>query len=127
MIFEASLEEIKESHIIPVFIEDNEPVISHTDFIEAANNIVREIYMGEEVLQPAVRLSHPIKGRIPEARNKPAAQLEEHEKTLYYERMAFVIEVPSVFNDIDGNRLSLCIGGVKAYNLDNLYNPQRCR
>jgi len=119
---EATLEEIREGHIIPVFIKDNEPVISHVDLIEAANSIVRQFYMDEEVLQPAIRLSHPIKGRIPEARNKPAAQLEEHEKTLYYERMAFVIEVPSVFDEVEGNRLSLCIGGVKAYNLDNLYN-----
>lgn len=36
--------------------------------------------------------------------------------------MAFVIEIPSVYNEIEGNRLSLCLGGVKAYNLDNLYN-----
>jgi hypothetical protein len=36
--------------------------------------------------------------------------------------MAFIIEIPSIANDIDGNRLSLTVGGVKAYNLDNLYN-----
>ena len=35
--------------------------------------------------------------------------------------MAFVIEVPTIHDEIDGKQLSLTIGGVKAYNLDNLY------
>ena len=37
-----------------------------------------------------IRLSHLIKGRIPEAKLKIAQDLEEYEKTLYYERMAFI-------------------------------------
>lgn len=118
---DSTLEEIRNSHVIPVFIKDNEPVISHGDFIESALDIVSEVYSGETILKPAIRLSHPIKGRIPEAKDKPASALLEHEKTLYYERMAFIIEVPSIHDDIDDNRLSLTIGGVKAYNLDNLY------
>jgi len=119
---DSSLQEIRSSHVIPVFIKDNEPVISHGDFIEATMDIVSDIYSGETILHPSVRLSHPIKGRIPEAKDKPAKDLLEHEKTLYYERMAFIIEIPTICDDIDGNRLSLTIGGVKAYNLDNLYN-----
>lgn len=121
---ESSLEELRDQHIIPVFIKDNEPVISHTDFIETTFDLVSEIYNSEQILKPNVRLSHPVKGRIPDAKLKPANQLLEHEKTLYYERMAFVIEVPSVYDEIDGNTLSLTIGGVKAYNLDNLYNKK---
>jgi hypothetical protein len=61
-------------------------------------------------------------GRIPDAKHKPANQLHEHEKTLYYERMAFIIELPSFTAEIGGNQLSLTVGGVKAYNLDNLYS-----
>jgi hypothetical protein len=121
---ETSLEEITRKHIIPVFLKDNETVISHVDFIETTNAIVKEIFHGEEVLRPNIRVSHPIKGRAPEARNKAAKELLEHEKTLYYERMAFVIEIPSIHDEIDGNTLSLCVGGVKAYNLDNLYNKK---
>lgn len=119
---ESSLSELKDGHIIPVFIKDNEPVISHTDFIETTFDLVSEIYNSERILEPNVRLSHPVKGRVPEAKLKPAIELLEHEKTLYYERMAFVIEIPTVYDEIDGNKLSLTVGGVKAYNLDNLYN-----
>ncbi len=118
----STLTEVKHSHIIPVFIKDNEPVISHCEFIETTLGMAMDVFRGEVVLKPNVRLSHPIKSRIPEAKLKPANALLEHEKTIYYERMAFVIEIPSIFADIDGYRLTLSIGGVKAYNLDNLYN-----
>ncbi|NLR58162.1 DUF3871 family protein [Chitinophaga polysaccharea] len=116
----STLQEIQRSHIIPVFTKDNEQVISHTDFIEAAINAAEELFKKELILKPNIRLSHPIKGRVPSARDKPVNQLLECEKTLYYERMAFVIEIPSISDHIDGNPLSLTIGGVKAYNLDNL-------
>jgi hypothetical protein len=69
-------------------------------------------------------VSHPIKGRIPEAKNKPANELLDHEKTLYYERMMFCIEIPTISDDINGNKLSLTLGGVKAFNLDSLYNKK---
>lgn len=117
-----SLQELKEKHVIPVFIKDNEPVISHADFIEATAEMVETSFGNQIILPPNIRVSHPIKGRIPEARNKKAEDLSEHERTLYYERMAFVIEIPSINSDINGNNLSLTIGGIKAYNLDNLYN-----
>jgi len=117
---ESSLEEIKNQHIIPVFVKDNEPVISHHDFINATWDAVTDYFNDETVFRPSVRLSHPVKGRIPEAKNKPAIDLLDHEKTLYYERMAFVIEIPSVHAEIDRNSLSLCVGGVKSYHMDNL-------
>lgn len=118
--FSSTLEEISSTHIIPVFGKDNETLISQTDFIEVTNQAVFDLFNGEKILQPNIRLSHPIKGRIPEAKYKPANQLLEEEKTIFFERMAFIIEVPSIYDHIDGNRLSLTIGGVKAYNLDNL-------
>lgn len=119
---EATLNSIRNEHIIPVFIKDNEPVISHAEFIDIAHDAVSRVFQGEAILKPNIRLSHPIKGRIPEAKKKPANELLEHEKTIYYERMAFVIEVPTVQAEVGGNLLNLTIGGVKAYNLDNLYN-----
>ncbi|MCO5950853.1 DUF3871 family protein [Mucilaginibacter flavidus] len=116
-----TLDEIKMHHVIPVFIKDNEPVISHSDFIEVMQEVAGHAYKGETILQPAIRMSHPIKGRIPEAKHKTAKDLLESEKTIYYERMAFAIEIPTIYDEISGQQLSLTIGGIKAYNLDNMY------
>src|SRR5215218_2345761 len=118
---ESTLEEIRTRHIIPTY-RDSEALISQSEFIEVAADVVHEVFKAERILSPNVRLSHPIKGRVPEARNKPAAELNEWEKTLYYERMAFIQEIPSITDTIDGQQLSLTVGGVKAYNLDNLQN-----
>jgi hypothetical protein len=113
---ESTLEEMRTEHIIPVFVKDNETLISHVEFIESVQSITSDLFRGETILHPAVRLSHPIKGRIPEAKDKQAKDLHPWEKTLYYERIAFVIEIPNIQSEIDGNTLSLSIGGVKAYN-----------
>ena len=121
---ESSIKEIKDEHLIPVFVKDNQPVISQADFINLTCDITNHIFQKEIVLQPSVRVSHPIKGRIPEAKEKPAHLLLEEEKTIYYERMAFALEIPSITDDIYGNRLNLTIGGIKAYNLDNLYTKK---
>ena len=118
----SSFEEIRSNHIIPVFARDNEPLISHSDFIEATREATKDVFVGEHIYKPQVRISHPVKGRVPDAKDKPAQLLEDWEKTIYYERMAFLIEIPSIKSSIDGNTLSLTIGGVKAYNNDNLYS-----
>lgn len=116
-----SLQQLKTECIIPVFAKDNESTISHQEFIESVNFVACTIFSGENILKPAVRVSHPIKGRIPEAMGKPAKDLQEWEKTLYYERMAFAIEIPSLSGEVDGNSMSLTLGGVRAYNQENLY------
>ncbi|MBK9299084.1 MAG: DUF3871 family protein [Bacteroidetes bacterium] len=117
---ESSMDEVRNKHIIPVYAKDNERLISIAEFIDACSEIVQENFSSEIILQPNIRLSHPIKGRVPEAKDKAAIELQEWEKTLYFERAAFVIEVPSIQRTIDGNTLSLTIGGVKAYHLDRL-------
>jgi hypothetical protein len=117
-----SMYDVEHNHLIPVYVKDNEPVISHQDFINSTLEVVNHVYKNEQVLHPAIRVSHPIKGRTPEAKDKPAKDLLEHEKTIYYERMAFVIEIPTIRDTINGNTLNLTIGGVKSYNLDNLYS-----
>ncbi|GAA5521519.1 DUF3871 family protein [Aliifodinibius salicampi] len=111
---------LKNQDIIPVFVKDNEPLISHAEFIDRTVGIAHHVFEGETITKPQIRVSHPVKGRIPEAKGKPANQLEDHEKTKYYERMAFVTQIPSITHEIKGDILSLTVGGVKAYNLDNL-------
>jgi len=116
------LEELQNKHTIPVFAKDNESTISHQEFIETVSYVAENIFGGETILKPAIRVSHPQKGRIPSAIGKPAKELLEHEKTLYYERMAFVIEVASIGDKVAQNGLNLTIGGVRAYNNENLHS-----
>lgn len=117
-----NLVDLRNRCIIPVFSKDNESTISHTEFINTVSEIGNSFFSGERMLQPAIRVSHPIKGRIPEAMGKAVQDLREEEKTIYYERMAFIIEFPNIAETINGNRLSMTIGGVRAYNLENLYS-----
>ena len=121
---EVSLKELREKCVIPVFAKDNESTISHPQFIDSVVDAVRNTLPNERVLSPAVRVSHPVKGRTPGAIGKPVKELLEHEKTVYYERMAFIVEVGTITREIDGQTLSLTIGGVRAYNHDNLYGKK---
>jgi len=97
---EVILSDLKKDCVIPVFAKDNESIISHPEFIHTILQEVERFFAGEQVLQPAIKVSHAIKGRIPEAMGKPAKYLIDSEKTLYYERMAFVIEVPGISRNI---------------------------
>lgn len=117
--FEASLQDIQQNHIIPSYTKDNESLISVGDFIQSTYDVVNHYLEGEEILAPNIRLSHPIKGRIPEARHKQAFELLDHERTIFYERSMFVIDIPSITQEIDGQLMHLSIGGVKCYNDDN--------
>ena len=121
---EVSVGHLKNDCIIPVFSKDNEVTISHHSFIETVYDAANEIFRCERVDSPDVRVSHIIKGRIPEAINKPVNQLLESDKTIYYERMMFCMEIPTIHEDIVGNRLNLTIGGVRAYNNENLYSKK---
>ncbi|MEI6900433.1 MAG: DUF3871 family protein, partial [Bacteroidota bacterium] len=116
------LNDLRNRCTIPVFSKDNESTISHTEFINTVAEIGNSFFAGERMLRPAIRVSHPVKGRIPAAMGKSVTDLQEHEKTLYYERMAFMIEFPNIAETINGNKLSLSIGGVRAYNHENLYS-----
>lgn len=114
--------EMKHEHVIPVFSKSNEPAISHTEFVDVLTDTVQECFAGETILSPSFRVSHAMKGRIPSAKDKPAKELLEHEKTLYYERMFTAVEIESIHDFVNGEQLSLVVGGIKAFNQDNLYN-----
>lgn len=121
---EVSYLELKEEHIIPVFSSTNEPLISHQELVDCVYSATKNWFQDEVVLQPSIRVSHPVKGRIPEAKYKKASELESWEQTLFYERMMFCIEVPSIAEMVGGNLLSLTIGAVKSYSEDNLYGKR---
>ena len=115
-----TLESLMTDCVIPNFAKDNEAVISHSQFIGATYQAIRDYYRSEQIEEPEVRASHIIRGRIPEAINKKSSELLPHEMTQYYERMAFCINVPSIHKDVNGNRLNLSVVGVKSYGRDNL-------
>ena len=121
---EVTLHHLKADCITPVFAKDNELTINHAAFVETIQEAVQDFFRGEVVDDAAIRVSHIIKGRIPEALHKPANQLLESDKTLYYERCAFSIDVPTIWQDVNGNRLNLSITGVRAYNLQSLYTKK---
>lgn len=117
-----SLEHLRDDCTIPVFSKDNECTLAHHQFIEATNSCVNEVFGSQNILIPESRVSHTVKGRIPSAIGKPAKLLLNDEKTIYYERMMFAIEVPIISKSINGNQLNLTVGGVRAYNQENLYS-----
>ncbi|WP_159018694.1 DUF3871 family protein [Algibacter sp. L3A6] len=121
---EVSLFHLQNDCTIPVFSKDNECTIAHHEFIDTVDNCVKTVFSGQNILKPELRISHVIKGRIPEAIGKPVKELTERDKTIYYERMMFKIDVPTITKTISSNKLSLTIGGVRAYNQENLYSKK---
>jgi hypothetical protein len=41
--------------------------VSHTEFIDIVGQAADKFFPSQSILHPAIRISHPIKGRIPEA------------------------------------------------------------
>jgi hypothetical protein len=115
-----TLSEIENHHIIPVFAKDNELSISHAEFVKNVFDAVHYVHSDQVILPPSIRVSHPVHGRIPDARDKQPNELAEHEKTLYYERMIFAIEVPSIVTGMGEQSVNLVVGGVKSYHRDKL-------
>ena len=116
-----TLEELSEKSIVPTFA-DNTLTISHQSFIqsvlEAGENVFGKLTPVE------IRVSHQINGRVPTALHKKASELSDEEKTVYYQRMAFVCHVEALSRYVNGQLVHLCIGGVRAYNEDKLYGRQ---
>ena len=121
---EIDLQHLQSDCIVPVFSKDNELTISHNAFIETVWEAANTFFTGETIDKPDIRVSHIVKGRIPEAIHKPANQLLESDKTQYFERMMFCFEVPTIYETVEGNKLTLSVGGVRAYNQMNLYSKK---
>lgn len=115
-----TMEHLKKECIIPVFAKDNELTISHQEFIEAVYDAAHDFYKGEGIGTPLIRVSHIIKGRTPEAIHKRTEELLPSDKTMYYSRMAFNIEVSTIRENLFGDNLTLSISGCRSYEKDNL-------
>lgn len=115
---------LKNECVVPVFSKDNEVTISHQSFIESVWQAASYVFSKETIEDPSIRVSHVIKGRTPEAIHKNVNDLLDEDKTMYWERMMFCFEIPSIYEDMAGNRLNLTVGGVRAYNHENLYSKK---
>lgn len=115
-----TLEELTTQNVIPTF-SDNTLTISHQNF-GSVYKIAEQVF--GQLTMPELRVSHPIIGRIPSAQHKKASELLPEEKTVFYQRMAWCCHVKGLTRTVNGQIVHLCIGGVRAYNEDKLYNRQ---
>ena len=119
-----TLEELS-NNLIPTWA-DNSLTISHTNFIQTVRNAAVQVFGNLTPVE--IRTSHPIQGRRPEAIHKKQNELTENDKTIYYQRMAFISHVVGLSREINGQIVNLTIGGVRNYADDQLYRtatPQR--
>ena len=114
-----TLEEIADKCIVPTF-SDNSLTISHQDFCMATYKAAEEVF--GKLTPIECRVSHQINGRIPTALYKKTNELADNEKTIYYQRLAWIAKVGNLVRNIDGQEIHLTIGGVRAYSDDKLYN-----
>lgn len=119
-----TLEELAEQCVVPTWA-NQELTISHQDFINTVHDAACNIFAGETINTPDIRVSHIVRGRIPSALGKRSSELLESEKTQFYQRLAFAFTIPSLHECINGQRLELCIGGVRNYSDLNLYRANR--
>ena len=119
-----TIEELAEQCVVPTWA-NQELTISHQDFISTVRDATCNVFAGETINTPDIRVSHIVRGRIPSALGKRSSELLESEKTQFYQRLAFAFTIPSLHECIDGQRLELCIGGVRNYSDLNLYRANR--
>ena len=119
-----TLEELRTQCVVPTWA-NQDLTISHQDFIDSVHDAAKTFYQGESVCAPSIRVSHIVRGRTPDALGKRASELLECEKTQFYQRLAFAFTIPTIYETIDGQRLELCIGGVRNYNDLNLYRSSK--
>lgn len=119
-----SMEDLRKTCIVPCW-GNQELTISHQDFINTVEDAVRDFYQGETFTKPQIRVSHEVKGRIPSALHKKANELLESDKTKFYQRLAFAMTIPSIHESINGQKMELCVCGVRNYSDLNLYRSNK--
>lgn len=119
-----TLEELAEQCVVPTWA-NQELTISHQDFINTVHDAACNVFAGETINTPDIRVSHIVRGRTANSLHKRTSELLESEKTQFYQRLAFAFTIPSLHECINGQRLELCIGGVRNYSDLNLYRANR--
>ena len=121
---EISIEELAAKCVVPTWA-NQELTLSHQDFIHTVHEAAQSMFAGETINDPAIRVSHIVRGRVPSALGKRASELLECEKTQFYQRLAFAFTIPTIHEKVNGQKLELCIGGVRNYSDLNLYRASK--
>lgn len=119
-----TIEELSTKCVVPTWA-NQELTISHQDFINTIHDAACNMFTGETVGKPEIRVSHIVRGRVPSALGKKASELLESEKTQFYQRLAFAFTIPTIHENVNGQKLELCIGGVRNYSDLNLYRATK--
>ncbi len=114
-----TIEELATRCIVPTF-SDNSLTIAHQNAIAAVYKAAEDVF--GELTPPECRVSHAINGRVASAIHKPTKDLTDEEKTIFYQRLAFVAHVKSMTRVVAGTEVHLCIGLCRCYNQDKLYS-----
>ena len=97
-----TLQDLTTKCIVPTF-SDNSLTISHQNFIACVAKAAADVY--GEITPIEIRVSHPINGRVPEALYKKDSELSEADRTLFYQRMAFISHIASLTRFINGQEI----------------------
>ncbi len=119
-----TMDELTNKCVVPTWA-NQELTIAHQDFISCVHDAACSFYAGERVNNPDIRVSHIVRGRVPQALGKKASELLECEKTQFYQRLAFAFTIPTIFETVRGQKLELCVGGVRNYSDLNLYRATK--
>ena len=113
-----SLEDLATKCIVPTF-GDMSLTISHQNFMASVCKAATEVFGPLTPIE--CRVSHPIIGRVPSALYKKPSEVLDSEKTLFYQRLAWISHVRGLSRQINGQTVFLTIGGTRAYSEDRLY------
>ena len=116
-----SLEDLATKCVVPTF-GDMSLTISHQNFMAAVCKAAEEVF--GELTPIEIRVSHPIIGRVPTALGKKASEVTDEEKTLFYQRLAWISHVKGLSREVNGQTVFLTIGGTRSYSEDKLYGRQ---
>ncbi len=117
---EIELQSLQDDYLIPVFSRDNTETISHSEFINTIMDAAQTFFQGEQFQSPKIRVSHEMKLRTRAGSGKLVENLNSNDSGSYFQRMMFMIEIPSITHNVNGCDLNLQIVGVRSYHETNL-------
>lgn len=118
-----TLEELETKCIVPCFAT-NELTLSHQEIAKNLYAAAATVFGLENLGPLEFRVSHPISGRIgtKEALKKAVSELNDSEKTIFYQRIACCFKVKNMTKNVCGQETQFCIGFIRSYHTTNLYS-----